>query len=382
MLIIWTDCHHRQQSQNVGASVCISILLGGTIMSSSQLLPFASDYMEGAHPAILKRLTETNRTPMPGYGTDAISEAARAKIRAACQCPEADVYFLVGGTQTNATVIDALLASYQGVVATDTGHISLHEAGAIEFGGHKVLTLPHQDGKLRPEDVDAYLTAFAADGNRDHMVMPGMVYISHPTEYGTLYTAEELRRLHAICQAHKVPLYLDGARLAYALACPENDVSLPLIAAYCDAFYIGGTKCGTLFGEAVVFPQKNRAPHFFTIMKQHGALLAKGWLLGLQFDTLFTDGLYEQLGKPAIEAADTIRKALQEYGYRLFFQTPTNQIFVIMANEQLEHLAKKVSYSFWEPYDDAHTVIRLATSWATTDDEVHELTRIIKELVQ
>lgn len=165
-------------------------------MSSSHLLPFASDYMEGAHPAILKRLAETNRTPMPGYGTDAISEAARAKIRAACQCPDADVYFLVGGTQTNATVIDALLASYQGVVAADTGHISLHEAGAIEFGGHKVLTLPHHSGKLRPEEVNAYLTAFEADGNRDHMVMPGMVYISHPTEYGTLYTAAELRRLH------------------------------------------------------------------------------------------------------------------------------------------------------------------------------------------
>lgn len=351
-------------------------------MSSSQLLPFASDYMEGAHPAILKRLAETNRTPMPGYGTDAISEAARAKIRAAFQCPEADIHFLVGGTQTNATVIDALLASYQGVVAADTGHISLHEAGAIEFGGHKVLTLPHTDGKLRPEDVDVYLTAFEADGNRDHMVMPGMLYISHPTEYGTLYTAEELRRLHGVCQAHHIPLYLDGARLAYALACPGNDVTMPLIAACCDAFYIGGTKCGTLFGEAVVFPRKNTVSHFFTIMKQHGALLAKGWLLGLQFDTLFTDCLYEHLGEPAIQAADTIRKALQEYGYRLFFQTPTNQIFVIMANEQLEHLAKKVSYSFWEPYDDAHTVIRLATSWATTDDEVHELTRIIKELAQ
>lgn len=348
-------------------------------MSSSQLLPFASDYMEGAHPAILKRLAETNRTPMPGYGTDAISEAARAKIRAACQCPDADVYFLVGGTQTNATVIDALLASYQGVVAADTGHISLHEAGAIEFGGHKVLTLPHTDGKLRPEDVDAYLTAFEADGNHDHMVMPGMVYISHPTEYGTLYTAAELRQLHEICQAHKVPLFLDGARLAYALACPENDVSLPLIAACCDAFYIGGTKCGTLFGEAVVFPQKNRAPHFFTIMKQHGALLAKGWLLGLQFDALLTDHLYEQIGEAAITAADTIRKALHAYGYRLFFEAPTNQIFVIMPNEQLDRLAKEVSYSFWEPYDENHTVIRLATSWATTPEETQQLLAVLAE---
>jgi len=348
-------------------------------MSSSQLLPFASDYMEGAHPAILKRLAETNRTPMPGYGTDAISEAARAKIRAACQCPDADVYFLVGGTQTNATVIDALLASYQGVVAADTGHVSLHEAGAIEFGGHKVLTLPHQDGKLCPDDVEAYLTAFDADGNRDHMVMPGMVYISHPTEYGTLYTAEELRRLHTICRAHHIPLYLDGARLAYALACPTNDVSLPLIAECCDAFYIGGTKCGTLFGEAVVFPKKNCAPHFFTIMKQHGALLAKGWLLGLQFDALFTDHLYEQIGEAAITAADAIRKALHAYGYRLFFETPTNQIFVIIPNEQLDRLTKKVSYSFWEPYDENHTVIRLATSWATTPEETQQLLTVLAE---
>lgn len=284
--------------------------------------------------------------------------------------------------ETNATVIDALLASYQGVVAADTGHISLHEAGAIEFGGHKVLTLPHHSGKLRPEEVDAYLTAFEADGNRDHMVMPGMVYISHPTEYGTLYAAEELRRLHTICRAHHIPLYLDGARLAYALACPTNDVSLPLIAECCDAFYIGGTKCGTLMGEAVVFSEKNRVPHFFTIMKQHGALLAKGWLLGLQFDTLFTDGLYEHLGRPAIQAADTIRDALQQYGYHLFFKTPTNQIFVIMANEQLEHLAKKVSYSFWEAYDAEHTVIRLATSWGTTPEETDKLLTVLAEIAR
>ena len=209
--------------------------------------------------------------------------------------------------------------------------------------------------------------------------MPGMVYISHPTEYGTLYTAAELRQLHAICQAHKVPLFLDGARLAYALACPENDMSLPLIAECCDAFYIGGTKCGTLFGEAVVFPKKNRAPHFFTIMKQHGALLAKGWLLGLQFDALFTDGLYEQIGEAAITAADTIRKALHAYGYHLFFETPTNQIFVVMANDQLDRLAKEVSYSFWEPYDENRTVIRLATSWATTPEETEQLLAVLDE---
>ena len=344
---------------------------------TTQLLPFASDYMEGAHPKILQRLTEVNRMPMLGYGADAISETARTKIWAACQCPEADVYFLVGGTQTNATVIDALLASYQGVVAADTGHISLHEAGAIEFGGHKVLTLPHTDGKLRPEDVDAYLTAFEADGNRDHMVMPGMVYISHPTEYGTLYTAEELRRLHAICQAHKLPLFLDGARLAYALACPENDVSLPLIAACCDAFYIGGTKCGTLFGEAVVFPKKNCAPHFFTIMKQHGALLAKGWLLGLQFDTLFTDDLYFQLSKHANAQADKIRQALLDKGYDIAFVSQTNQIFITVTRNRAQELQQQVKLGFMEAVDASHVMLRICTSWATTDDQVAALIALL-----
>lgn len=331
-------------------------------MTMSTLLPFASDYMEGAHPEIIRRLSEINRIPMPGYGSDDICESARNRIRNACRTPNADVFFLIGGTQTNATVIDAMLASYQGVIAANTGHISVHEAGAIEWGGHKVLPLPHTLGKLRAEDVETYLSNWTQDGSRDHMVMPGMVYISHPTEYGTLYTADELRALHRVCAAHHIPLYLDGARLAYALAAPENELTLPLIAECCDAFYIGSTKCGTLLGEAVVLPRKNTIPHFFTIIKQHGALLAKGWLLGLQFETLFTNHLYETIGQPAIEAANTIRHVLRESGYRLFFDAPTNQIFVILPNQLLNPLAKEVSYSFWEKYDEVHTVIRLATS--------------------
>lgn len=349
-------------------------------MTMSTLLPFASDYMEGAHLEIIRRLSEINRIPMPGYGSDDICESARNRIRNACHTPDADVFFLIGGTQTNATVIDAMLASYQGVIAANTGHISVHEAGAIEWGGHKVLPLPHTLGKLRAEDVETYLSNWAQDGNRDHMVMPGMVYISHPTEYGTLYTADELRALHRVCAAHHIPLYLDGARLAYALASPENELTLPLIAKCCDAFYIGGTKCGALLGEAVVLPNKNIIPHFFTIIKQHGALLAKGWLLGLQFDTLFTDNLYLRIGLPAIEAANTIRHALRENGYRLFFDSPTNQIFIILPNQQLTPLAKEVSYSFWEKYDENHTVIRLATSWATTKEETEQLCRIIRKL--
>lgn len=344
------------------------------------LLPFASDYMEGTHPAILKKMMEINHTPMPGYGADDISHRAAEKILAACHAPEGEVHFLIGGTQTNATVIDAMLASYQGVIAADTGHISVHEAGAIEFGGHKVLPLPHKLGKLSPYQIDAFLKNFEQDGNRDHMVMPGMVYLSHPTEYGTLYTADELRAIHRICQEHHIRLYLDGARLAYALACPENELDLPLIAACCDAFYIGGTKCGTLFGEAVVFPKKNTVPHFFTIIKQHGALLAKGWLLGLQFDTLFTDHLYQEIGRPAIEAADRIREALKAHHYQLFFPTPTNQIFVVMPNPVLPELAKKVAYGFWEKYDENHTVIRFATSWATRTEDTKSLIAILQNL--
>ena len=277
-------------------------------------LRFASDYMEGTHPAILQRLSEINFHKLDGYGQDEISEDAREKIRRACGAEDAGVYFLVGGTQTNATVIDALLKPWQGVIAAETGHIAVHEAGAIEWGGHKVLTLPQRDGKIQAEAVHACLEAYRADENREHTVMPGMVYLSQPTEYGTLYSLAELEAISAVCRGAGIPLYADGARLCYALACPANDVTLPDLARLCDAFYIGGTKCGALLGEAVVFPKKETAPHFFTIVKQHGALLAKGWVAGIQFGTLFTDGLYLRIGKPAIEAADRIRAALREKG--------------------------------------------------------------------
>ena len=336
-------------------------------------LNFASDYMKGAHPAILERLAQTNMMETPGYGQDPFSESARRKIREACGCPQAQVEFLVGGTQTNATVIDALLRSWQGVVAAQTGHIATHEAGAIEAGGHKVLALPHTDGKLDPAVVRAYLADFHADGNRDHMVAPGMVYISHPTEYGTLYSKKDLQDLRAVCDEYGIPLYLDGARLAYALACPENDLTLCDLADLCDVFYIGGTKCGALFGEAVVVPDPDRIQAFFTIIKQHGALLAKGRILGIQFDVLFTDGLYERIGLPAMTAAAQIRAALEKKGYQQCFGSPTNQIFCIMENRRLEAFGESVEYSFWEKYDDSHTVIRLATDWGTTDQETQAL---------
>lgn len=344
-------------------------------------LSFASDYMEGAHEAILSRLREINYEKMQGYGTDLLSEQAREKIRSACGCPEADVFFLVGGTQTNATVISALLRSYEGVVAAVSGHISTHEAGAIELGGHKVLTLPEHEGKITAADLRELLVRFETDEARDHLVRPGMVYVSQPTESGTLYSLRELREISAVCREYGLPLYLDGARLAYALACPSNDVSLQELAELCDVFYIGGTKCGALFGEAVVIPKRGFIPHFFTIMKQHGALLAKGWLLGLQFDVLFTDGLYLKVGKAAIAAAGRIRATLREYGYQLCWDTPANQVFVILENAQMKRLAESAEFSFWEKYDATHTVIRLAASWATTEEDTEKLLVVLKENV-
>ena len=344
-----------------------------------QRISFSCDYMEGAHPTILQRLIETNFAQMPGYGADDYCESAREKIRAACGAPNAEVHFLVGGTQTNATVIDALLRSYQGVIAADTGHISVHEAGAIEFGGHKVLTLPHRNGKISAEQIASLLRVYEEDVNHDHTVMPGMVYLSQPTEYGTLYSREELSAISALCREKHLPLYVDGARLAYALACPENNVTLKDMAELCDIFYIGGTKCGALLGEAVVIPQPGLIPHFFTIIKQHGALLAKGRLLGLQFDTLFTDGLYQRIGEAALRAAEDIRTALRANGYQLCFASPTNQTFCLVDREQMEKLREYVDFSQWEVYDEMHTIIRFATSWATKDEDVCTLCRILRD---
>ena len=343
----------------------------------SNFLSFSCDYMEGAHPQILKRLMETNLVKTPGYGLDDYSKLAKEKIRDACKAPDAEVFFLVGGTQTNVTMIDAILKSYEGVIAADTGHVSVHEAGAIEFGGHKVLTLPHNNGKINVRQIETLLDDYQNDANRDHMVMPGMVYLSHPTEYGTLYSKAELREISALCRSRNIPLYLDGARLAYALACPQNEITLADIAELCDAFYIGGTKCGALFGEAVVIPKAGWLPHLFTIIKQHGALLAKGRMLGIQFDELFTDYLYGRVGVPAIQAADRIRQILIQKGYTLCFDSPTNQVFCIIENTEMEQLAKKVEFGFWEKYDDSHTIIRFATSWATKMEDVEALCTVL-----
>ena len=344
---------------------------------TSGKLFFASDYMEGAHPNILKRLTECSMIKSTGYGSDTFSESARDKIRAACQAPDAEIHFLVGGTQANAVVIDTVLRPYQGVVAAETGHVSTHEAGAIEACGHKVLTIPQTEGKISAASLQKCLQTYWQDANHEHMVMPGMVYISQPTEYGTLYSLSELEAISRICRENHIALYMDGARLAYALACPSNDAGLPDIARLCDVFYIGGTKCGTLFGEAVVFPTPGFVPHFFTMVKQHGALLAKGFVAGIQFETLFTDNLYDEIGQNAIQKADQIRKALDQKGYTQTIKAPTNQIFVLFADKDLPVLQEKVELGFWEKADESHTVMRIATSWATTQEDVDKLIALL-----
>ena len=341
------------------------------------MVSFESDYIMGAHPAVLERLTETNMEPLSGYSQDKYCISAAEKIKNACGHEDAQVYFLTGGTQTNQTVISSVLAAYEGVVAADTGHVSLHEAGAIEYTGHKVLPLKSRDGKIDADSLRKYLEGFYSDGNHEHMVFPGMVYISYPTEYGTLYTRAELTSIYEICREYDLPLYIDGARLGYGLASAECDMTLKDIADLCDVFYIGGTKVGALCGEAVVFTHKNAPKHFMTQMKQHGALLAKGRLIGVQFDTLFTDDLYMKISRNAIDKADKLKRLFHEKGYEFYLESPTNQQFIVLENSRMQELAQRVAFSFWEALDEDHTVVRFATSWATEDEELTELERCL-----
>jgi len=341
------------------------------------MISFESDYIEGAHPQILERLVETNFEQLSGYGDDRYSHSAKEKIKALCQSDDVEVFLLTGGTQTNQIIIDTLLNAFEGVIAADTGHIATHEAGAIEFTGHKVLTLPQYEGKIKPEDLRKKLSDFYVDENYEHTVFPGMVYISHPTEYGTLYSAEELTELSSICKQYKIPLYMDGARLGYALESKGTDVSLPLIAKLCDAFYIGGTKVGALCGEAIVFTNRKPPKRFFGIVKQNGALLAKGRLLGVQFDTLFTDDLYFEISRHAIKMADKMRDNFRKKGYEFFIETVTNQIFVVLENSKMEELKENVVFEFWERKDANHTVVRFASSWATREEDVEKLNELL-----
>ena len=341
------------------------------------MLSFVNDYCEVCHEAILEKLMEIRTEKNPGYGTDKYCESAKEKIRKAADCPEADVYFISGGTQTNQLVIDTCLQPYEGVVSADTGHVGVHEAGAIEFSGHKVLTIPGKDGKLQAADLENYVSIFYKDDNHEHMVFPGMVYISHPTEYGTLYTKEELTALRKVCDTYGMKLFLDGARLGYGLASTRSDLTLPDIAKLTDVFYIGGTKVGAMYGEAVVFTHNNTPDHFVTRIKQHGALMAKGWLMGVQFDVLFTDNLYMTIAGNALDRAEEIKAALEAKGYKYLMYPPTNQILVVLENNELNKLKEKVNVSFWETVDDTHTAVRICTSWATAKEDVDELISIL-----
>ncbi len=342
------------------------------------MLNFECDYMKGACPAVLQRLIETNMDETLGYGADPYCRSAIERIRAACGCPEARVYFLTGGTQVNATAMYAVLRHCQGVISPVTGHINHHESGAVEATGHKVIALPgHDGGKLKAEDVERYLKDYWADENYAHIVEPGMVYITHPTELGALYTLDELKELSAICREYRIPLYLDGARLAYALASGKTDITLKDIASLCDIFYIGGTKCGALFGEALVIPDPGLTGELFSIIKQRGAMLAKGRLLGLQFDTLFTDGLYERNGRNAIGTAEMLADGLKAKGYSFLIPPQTNQLFVIMDNAGIGQLRKVVSFSLWEHVDADRSAIRLVTDWATPKADIEALLALL-----
>ena len=344
------------------------------------MLSFENDYSCTATPEIIERISEIAQNQYPGYGNDSICESAKAKIREACACPDAQIFFLVGGTQTNQTIIDSITPQYAGVIAASTGHVNVHEAGAIEFTGHKVLTLPHHDGKIDATELDEYCATFYADGNYTHMVFPGCVYISQATEYGTLYTLAELEAIRKVCTKYDMPLFIDGARLGYALTATGNDVTLEDIARIADVFYIGGTKVGAMFGEAVVFTHGNMPKNFVTLVKQHGALLAKGWLLGVQFDTLFTDDLYFRISRHADEMAYQIRDIFVSAGYPLLFDSPTNQQYPIMPDEELAILGKNFGYEYWERTDPTHSGVRFCASWATTQKNVDALRAAVQAL--
>lgn len=345
------------------------------------MLNFASDYIAGAHPAILKRLEETNMELLPGYGTDKYTACAVEKIKEKCGCSDAEVFFLVGGTQTNSTIIATMLGDFEGVVAAETGHIAVHEAGAVEYTGHKVLTIPGHKGKMDAKELEAYIKRFYNDGSYSHMVFPGMAYISYPTEYGTIYSKAELEAIYDVCKAYDIPLFVDGARLGYGLMSKEADIDLEFLAHHCDVFYVGGTKVGALFGEAIVFTHANAPKHFYTMTKQHGAMLAKGWLTGLQFDVLFTDDLYFEISKHAIDMAEELKAIMRKHQIPFFMDSPTNQQFVVLENSVLEKVKAGAIVEPWEPVDENHTAVRFATAWSTTEQNLKDLDQLLSEIL-
>ena len=341
------------------------------------MISFECDYNNGAHPLVLQHLMENNGVRPTPYGFDEFSNRAKDLIRNACEMPDAQIFFLTGGTQANATVIASILRQHEGVICVDSGHINGHEAGAIESTGHKVIALPGEDGKMKAEVLEKYLHNFVNDVTNTHMVFPGLVYITFPTEFGTLYSAKELEEIQQVCQRYDIPLYVDGARLGYGLTAEGCDITLPFLARHCDAFYIGGTKVGALCGEAVVFTRQNAHNHFFTVQKQHGAVIAKGALIGLQFEALFTDNLYFKIARHAIDMAARMKQIFLQRGYKLYTDSPTNQQFVVIDNDEVKQLCPKVEFSLWGQADEHSTICRFVTSWATTDEDLRILEDIL-----
>ena len=362
------------------------------------MLSFECDYNNGAHPLVLDALVRHNDARPTPYGFDTYSDHAKDLIRQAVGLPDAQIFFLTGGTQTNATTIDSMLYQYEGVLCVGSGHINVHEAGAVEFTEHKIITLPDNgDGKLQAAVLDRYLDDYQHDGNRDHAVHPGLVYITFPTEFGTLYSAQELADIYAVCQRYDLPLYIDGARLGYGLFGEGNDVTLPFLARHCDVFYIGGTKIGALCGEAVVFTNRQAHKHFFSIQKQHGAVIAKGALIGLQFEALFSpqpssvspqpsshleEPLYFSLARHAITMAMQLKQLFLRKGFTFYVDSPTNQQFIVLSNDLASRLAEHVSFTHFGQTDHHHTICRFVTSWATTEEEIQQLEQILNEIKQ
>ncbi|MBP5504704.1 MAG: low specificity L-threonine aldolase [Bacteroidales bacterium] len=342
------------------------------------MIHFDCDYLHGAHPKIMERLAQATLEPHSGYGFDPYCEKAAALIREAVGNHFADIHFLVGGTQTNATLIGAVLHGAEAVLTAESGHINVHEAGAIEATGHKVITLPSKDGKLSADVIEKYLTDFYKDETWIHMSIPKLVYISFPTEYGTIYSLKELEAIAAVCKRYSLKLYVDGARLAYGLAAKGNDVTLKDLGRLCDAFYIGGTKVGTLFGEAVVLKSRSIIPNFFTYVKRMGALLAKGWLNGLQFETMFTDGLYMECGRLGVDWAMKLREVFKQAGYEPIVDSPTNQQFFTLPNTLINKLQKEATFEFWGPRGEESSTVRFVTSWATTEQDIEGLRALLK----
>lgn len=336
-------------------------------------IQFQCDYNEGAHPRILQALAETNLVQTPGYGEDCYCDEARAIIRDICGRPDADVHFLTGGTQTNATVISSILRPYQGVLCASSGHINVHETGAIEHGGHKVLALPAKDGKISGRQISDAMASHLAEDGPEHMVQPGMVYISFPTEIGTVYSKEELRAIRQACDKYGLPLFIDGARLGYGLMSEACDLTIKDIADIADVFYIGGTKQGALFGEAVVICRESLKKDFRYCIKQGGGMLAKGRLLGIQFKELLRDGLYFTLAAKADTQAMRIRDAFKAKGYPFLVDSPTNQQFPILSTDDVRRLENDFVFSIWQTTDSGHIAVRFCTSWATPDSSVDKL---------